>query len=536
MRFFAYSAFLRGCSCSPLIEEQRKIMEGKSADRGDEHKSKTELLVELDVLRRRLAEMSDLEERRRQAEATLKLMEERSRLWRECAPMGVCAVDEQGRIAVINTKMREMLSVAPSDGPDGGTVSEGSDLLQSGIGEPVRLCLEKKEDVVFDQPLPGTNGECKFFRYHLSPVTDANGRALGAIAFGEDLTTLQCVEQAFRESEERYRILFQSAPIPMIERDASTLKSHIEQLRASGIKDFRDYIASNPREVAHCMSMIKTVSYNAAILNLMEISGEEALSNGFGMALFEDAQELAGEIVLMLALGGITNEKERTFTTHTGKRKNVLAKTLVLSGHEDTFNRIVVAMVDITERKQAEDALRVSEQRFRDQAMRDDLTGLYNRRYLYRTLDKLIEAGCAREPQVSVIFIDLDHFKDVVDTYGHLSGSQVIREVGAVIQSSVEPPGYAVAYAGDEFVVVLPGLDGARATQKALEIRHLIRSAVFLRDRGAEVRLRASFGIATCPDHAHDMRGLLAAADQALFAVKEEGKDSVRLYGTSDEP
>jgi len=490
----------------------------------------SELMAELDILRRRSSEMSQLEERCRRAEEALKAHEERSRLWRESAPMGVCATDGNGRIAAINRKMKEMLSLPPIHDENDDNDSQASDLLESSMGEALRLCLETKKPLVVEQFQPNSKEGPKSLRYHLSPVSDGGGAALGVIAFGEDITPLHRAEQALRESEERYRLLFESSPIAMIERDASTLKAHIEQLSDSGVTDLGDYVLKDPEEIDRCMSMIKTVKHNVAFLELMEISDDTAFARGLDMASFKDAKELGREIILMLARNSTSNEKERTFTTLKGSKKNVLAKTLVVSGHEATFSRIVVALVDITQRKRMEEALRISEQRFRDQAIRDDLTGLYNRRYLYSSLNELISAAKTDDSKVSVIFMDIDHFKVVVDTYGHLNGSQVIRELAGTIRYAVESPAYAVAYAGDEFVIVLPGLDDACAKQKALEIRRLINNAVYLREQGVDVRLSASFGVATFPDHAKDMRDLLSAADQALFCVKQTGKNSVGLH------
>jgi diguanylate cyclase (GGDEF)-like protein len=243
----------------------------------------------------------------------------------------------------------------------------------------------------------------------------------------------------------------------------------------------------------------------------------------------DDLHRIALEMVPMIADGTITREREMSLLTGSGNKKNVLMKSLTVSGHEDTLARIVIALVDITQRKEAEEALRVSEQRFREQAMRDNLTGLYNRRYLYKSLAELIEASKATRSFLSVIFMDLDNFKKVVDTYGHLNGSRAIFEVARTIHEILEAPAYAVAFAGDEFVIVLPEFNQFQAAEKALHLQTRIKNTVYLQDCGFEVKLQASYGIAVFPDHATDLTGLLAAADRALFAVKAKGKDGIGL-------
>ena len=233
---------------------------------------------------------------------------------------------------------------------------------------------------------------------------------------------------------------------------------------------------------------------------------------------------------LVAAAGNTAEEREETIVTTTGEPKIVLGKSLVVSGHEDTLERVAIAMVDISQRKKAEEALRESERRFRDQALRDGLTGLYNQRYLYQSLAVWIDSAKNTATPISVIFMDLDHFKTIVDTHGHLNGSRAIRQVAGTIGNCLQEPAFAVAYAGGEFVVVLPGMDQSQALQKASEIRASMKNTVYVLDQGIEVRLRASFGIATFPHHAEDLNSLIAAADHALFAIKEAGKDAVGQF------
>jgi len=179
-------------------------------------------------------------------------------------------------------------------------------------------------------------------------------------------------------------------------------------------------------------------------------------------------------------------------------------------------------------RKQMETALRKSEERFRYQATHDDLTGLYNTRYLYKELDRLIESSHLEKRKFSLIFLDIDDFKTVVDVHGHLNASQAIREIGASIQAAIKKPAYGVAYGGDEFIIVLPDFDKNRALDMAEHIRSLMRRTVYLTNRGLEVKLKASFGVATCPDDADDQTALIGLADRAMFGVKASGKNAVK--------
>ena len=328
----------------------------------------------------------------------------------------------------------------------------------------------------------------------------------------------------------RYRQLFYSAPIALIKRAASRLKTHLEKLRASGVSDFEGYLKRNPDEVGHCWSMIKTVDYNPAFLELMGFNENTEPKDSFFPPHSKEFITLAKEIILMLAEGGNANEREMSLVTATGEPKYIMGKALVAPGYEHSLQRVVVALMDITQRRRAEEALRENERRFKNQSLRDDLTGLFNRRHLFQSLSQLIERARTNGDQVSLIFLDLDHFKRVVDTYGHLNGSRAIKEVAHTIGFCLEEPAYAVAYAGDEFIVVLPGMSQAQALNKASEIRSRIKETIYVLDQGTTVLLRASFGVATFPHHATDANGLIAVADQALFAVKAAGKDAVGQF------
>jgi two-component system cell cycle response regulator len=159
----------------------------------------------------------------------------------------------------------------------------------------------------------------------------------------------------------------------------------------------------------------------------------------------------------------------------------------------------------------------------------DDVTGYHNTRYLRRYMDKFFGAQKLRGKRLSLVFFDIDDFKNVVDTYGHQMGSKVLREIAQAVNKVLAPEDRIVRYGGDEFVVILPGQDKTAAAMKVEAMREAIGDTEFLDKEQFFVRVTASFGMATFPHDAKDEEGLLAAADECLFESKREGKNRITL-------
>lgn len=181
--------------------------------------------------------------------------------------------------------------------------------------------------------------------------------------------------------------------------------------------------------------------------------------------------------------------------------------------------------------------------RAEEAARSDDLTGLANDRFFHRRLAQDLDAADEARRGVALLFMDLDDFKHVNDTHGHLAGSQVLKEVGYLLRRVVRSPGVTLArYGGDEFVIILPGTDEGTARVWAEGIRMAIRSQQFLKgqfswaEKPVDFRgpLTCSVGVAVYPDHVprsgssdHRRNQLLRAADQAMYEAKTAGKDRV---------
>jgi diguanylate cyclase (GGDEF)-like protein len=168
-------------------------------------------------------------------------------------------------------------------------------------------------------------------------------------------------------------------------------------------------------------------------------------------------------------------------------------------------------------------------QRTEQLTITDDLTKLFNSRYMNLYIGREIKRCKRHGIPLSVIFLDLDGFKGINDQYGHLAGSGTLAEVGAILAEAVRESDILARYGGDEFVVVLPETPPAGALVIAERLRRAIEEHSFLGEQGLSARISASFGIASYPDHALTPEGLIQKADQAMYRVKERDKNGIEV-------
>lgn len=165
----------------------------------------------------------------------------------------------------------------------------------------------------------------------------------------------------------------------------------------------------------------------------------------------------------------------------------------------------------------------------RAQSTKDPLTGLYNRRYLQETLDREIRRAIRSEQALGVLMLDLDHFKNFNDTYGHDAGDAVLRETASFLVRSIRAEDFVCRYGGEEFVVILPTADLRAAEARAQRIQAKLRDLAIMHDGRSLGLITASIGVAALPVHGTSERELLQAADAALYRAKREGRDRVAV-------
>lgn len=217
----------------------------------------------------------------------------------------------------------------------------------------------------------------------------------------------------------------------------------------------------------------------------------------------------------------------------------VLASVVVLR-----FRRVNALLArEVAERVQAEEALRAANlqlqaqidetQRLQaalhEQAMRDSLTGLFNRRYLDETLEREVARAKREGYPLSLVMIDVDHFKRLNDTYGHQAGDEVLAALGKLLQDETRAEDVACRYGGEEFVVVLPRMTLDAARDKA-EFWRTYFSGLGVRHGELTMRTTISLGIAGYPQHGHSADELTQSADLALYLSKHDGRNCTTVF------
>ena len=168
-----------------------------------------------------------------------------------------------------------------------------------------------------------------------------------------------------------------------------------------------------------------------------------------------------------------------------------------------------------------------SDIRFQEPTFIDPLTGLFNQYYLYRFLPEELQKARLGKYSTNVFMMDLDGFKKVNDTYGHLSGDAILKQFAAIIKGSVRATDMVIRYAGDEFVILLPACDFERARTIANQLVENVNKHVFKGYEGQNIHLTTSIGFSVYPQDGEQVDALVDLADKALYLSKHRGKNRV---------
>jgi diguanylate cyclase (GGDEF)-like protein/PAS domain S-box-containing protein len=186
---------------------------------------------------------------------------------------------------------------------------------------------------------------------------------------------------------------------------------------------------------------------------------------------------------------------------------------------------------DVTERKQAQDALLKSQALLREQSVRDYLTGLFNRRYMEETLERELLRAARKHLPLGIIMLDVDNLKTFNDTWGHAVGDETLRSLGSLLFNQVRAEDIACRYGGDEFILILPDASRDVTFERAERICELAKRLRMQSDGHSQAVTTLSIGVAVFPEHGQTSTAILRAADTALYRAKQAGRNRVVMAG-----
>ena len=313
---------------------------------------------------------------------------------------------------------------------------------------------------------------------------------------------------ARKQAERRLDGLFEASPISLWEEDYSAVKAYFDMLRAEGVTDLRDYLHVHPEAVSHCMRLIRVLNVNKKTLTMFGAKSKEQLLSSLDQVFRDEMGTHFARELVDLWNGKLVYEREGINYALNGEPVNIHLDFRIMPGHEDDFGWALVAILDISARKKAEDYLRYL-------GTHDVMTGLYNRAYFEEMLLRLEKK---RRDPISIIIADLNELKTTNDTLGHQAGDALIRRAAEVLKANFDGEYTVARIGGDEFVIILPGLDEQAAAETIVRLQGLI---VLNNKYYHEPELSVSLGAATSNPRI-SLEKVISLADHAMYNSKVE--------------
>jgi diguanylate cyclase (GGDEF)-like protein/PAS domain S-box-containing protein len=414
------------------------------------------------------------------------------------------------------------------------------------------------------------NGEVVRVALKTAPLLDTHGRLIGEITVARDVTTLRRTEEALHAAQATLQAKLAAIRDAnrkltreiVARRKADSAMRRNNQALAATIRQLES-IHRDGADLSHMAELLQACQQRSEAYAIVRETGAQLLPDSAGsLFIYRESRDVLEHVT---SWGSGPAPKKtlvpdecwalRLGNPHFAPRKGTIR---CRHAHEDTESYVCMPIhgqgqvlglfhvaIDVSPRtrrpeQDAELRLRAMTDRvgpalanlklrdtLREMALRDGLTGLYNRRYFedvfYRELHRAERNG----KPVSVVMIDIDHFKRFNDKHGHDAGDFVLSAVARAISNSIRPSDIACRYGGEELAIVLPETTLESARDRAEQMRRAIRETNLTHLGQTLPGPTASFGVAVYPEHGTKPADLLKAADQALYRAKHEGRDRV---------
>lgn len=433
----------------------------------------------------------------RRREGEMRESEQRYRLTVSNAPIGLATVSPKGEFITVNATLCRML---------GYSEIELRELTFQEITHPEDL---EQDLAQVDELLAGgadsyrmvkryfrRDGSLVDAQLDVSILRDRDGRPIHFISQIQDITGRLRVESALRASERKLNELLQNLPTAVLVYDQQGRVEYAnpaaERLLGVGRRYLKGRTAAN---------MVAKFQGEDGV----ELAPEEhAVSR-----VLASAAPLQDQIIGISARDGSATSWAQV-------------SAFPETGTDGGIERVIVTLVDITERK-------LLEQRLTREAQTDALTGMLNRRHFMQLAGREVLRARRHGVPLSLVMMDVDHFKRINDRHGHQAGDQVLRKLGEICHKLLRENDFACRLGGEEFALLFPETNSAQAEVIAERLRSIIASTIISAPTGAALRWTSSIGVATLQQKDEGIEGLVHRADTALYQAKADGRNLVRI-------
>ena len=358
-----------------------------------------------------------------------------------------------------------------------------------------RLCevdtrvMERAEHTAEEIVVPMDNGESRIYWEVKSPIYDdiEDGRIIGLCGISTDITQQKQKEAELQESVERFRAVFDAAAIGMA------------------------LVALDGRFMQVNDALCQIVGYDS-----------EALTRLTYQDITHPDDLKADQMLVQELIDGKRDHYhlEKRYIHRDGHSIWILLSGAKVTDAAGRLLYFIAQIQDISRQKALIEALEI-------QARHDSLTGLYNRRHFLSLCEAELSRAARYRVPLSMLMLDIDHFKKVNDAHGHKAGDLVLVQLADIMRGTLRNVDVIGRYGGEEFAVMLPETDRMMALEVAERLRQEVAAAKFALDGGAPIEVTISIGISSCDDAQIHIDKLINAADQALYVAKNSGRNRV---------
>lgn len=489
---------------------------------------------------------------RRQAEETLRKAEERYRDIFDNALVGIFQTTPDGRYLSANRALARTYGYSSPE----ELIARITDIQRQEYVQPSqheqfkRLLMEHGQVRDFEVEMRSRDGSTIWIRMNARTVYDTAGKLLYYEGTTEDITEHKKIRAILQQSEEQLRQANEKLTVALREmehrsRKASQLSEMAEMLQScQSAEEAYRILASTmvylfpATSGALCVTrasrnMVEAVAvWGASPPAEMSFAPEDcwALRRG-RLHCTRDQNTPVGcrhanscTLVRSMCVPLIAQEETLGILHLRGTAHSTVEKEPAGLGWSEEEKRLVVAVAEHLSLALANLKLR---EKLLSQSIRDPLTGLFNRRYMEETVERILHGAARKHRPVSLVMLDVDHFKHFNDTHGHEAGDVVLREVAAALQNNIRGEDVACRYGGEEFVLIMVESSAETAIQRAEQIREEVKRVVVQHHGRSLGAVTVSLGVAGFPEDAQTLDDLLRAADQALYRAKAQGRDRV---------